>query len=97
MFIKWKYNDHGHPDFETLEVPDDVKTDYVSVADYICECGLVPTWSERFSMSRIKWEKIEIPPKQFLISQILQMKKDIDTQQLKIQQYQELLDKYPKE
>jgi hypothetical protein len=61
MWIKWKYNDHGHGGFRELEVPDDVEKTYGSVVDYICELGLVPTWSERFCTSRIKWEKIGGP------------------------------------
>ncbi len=57
MWIKWKYNDHGWPDFAELEIPEG----YDSVKDYISNQGLVPTWSERFCESRIKWEKIDKP------------------------------------
>jgi len=59
MWIKWKYNDHGHPDFKELEIPDDLDG-WETVEEWICERGLVPQYSERFSTSRIKWEKLEL-------------------------------------
>jgi hypothetical protein len=63
MWIEWKYQDHGHGDFEELEVPDDVIQEYGSLENYICEFGLVPTWSERFNVERIKIRQIEAPSK----------------------------------
>lgn len=60
MWIKWKYNDHGHPDFKEVEIPDDFDG-YESVEEYICEMGWVPTWSERFMTERIKWERLTLP------------------------------------
>ena len=58
MFIKWKYNDHGHADFQELEIPDDFDG-YDSVEEYLCEVtDLIPTWSERFMVGRIKWMEI---------------------------------------
>ena len=59
MYIKWKYNDHGHPDFKVVEIPDDLDG-YETVEDYICEMNWVPTWSERFMVDRIKWSKVTL-------------------------------------
>ena len=93
MFIKWKYNDHGHPDFQELEVPTETyngKTYYggeSSVEDYICELGLVPTWSERFLVGRIKWKRINKPSKEFLKKQIAGWKQDLKWRRAKIQEY----------
>ena len=90
MFIKWKYNDHGHPDFKELEVPDDLGG-YESVEEYICERGLVPTWSERFMIGRIKWEKIAAPSKAFLASKISEFEAIIRGRRRKIKEYKQLL------
>jgi len=92
MWIKWKYNDHGHPDFKTLEIPDDFDG-YESVEEYLCEQRLVPVWSERFMAVRIKWKEIAapIPTKEQLEWRIKSLKDDIKTCQEKIRINQKLL------
>lgn len=90
MFIKWKYNDHGHPDFRELEVPDDLDG-YESVEEWICEAGLVPTWSERFFAGRIKWEKLDKPSRDYVINRISGLKMEIGWRQQKIAELEELL------
>ena len=90
MFIKWKYNDHGHPDFKELEIPDDFDGESC-VEDYICERGLVPTWSERFMASRIKWEKLERPSKSYIEDKIKSAKSTIKWKREEIKRYEELL------
>ncbi len=92
MWIKWKYNDHGHPDFKELEVPDDLDGE-PSVEDYICERGLVPTWSERFMASRIKWDRIEIPSRQHLENLIGSLRDSRRYSLKKIREYRKLLEK----
>lgn len=93
MFIKWKYNDHGHPDFKELEIPDDFDG-YKSVEEYICEAGLVPTWSERFMVGRIKWTKLEKPSKEFLLSQLIDTKSSIKWRRKEVKRLNELLEKF---
>ena len=90
MLIKWKYNDHGHPDFEELEIPDDFDG-YESVEDYLCEINLVPTWSERFMKSRIKWEKLNCPRKEILMNKISHLKNTIKWSRASIKKYEEML------
>ena len=65
MWIKWKYNDHGCGDFKELEIPDDLGG-YESVEEYLCERDdlFIPTWSERFLMCRVKWEKLNLSEKE---------------------------------
>lgn len=92
MWIKWKYNDHGHPDFKELEVPDDVVKSYGSVENYICEEGLVPTWSERFLSCRIKWEKIKAPRIETLKSEIAKLKEGISWRRKKMAQLKKLIE-----
>lgn len=72
MWIKWKYNDHGHPDYERLEIPDDLEG-CSSVEEYLCEAGLVPTWSERFYAGRIKWHKSK-PNKEVILKKLHSVK-----------------------
>lgn len=98
MFIKWKYNDHGAGGFRELEVPTETHTSgntYYdgerSVEDYICEQGLVPTWSERFTKSRIEWEKLENPSKEFLQSQIKKLSNEIAIRRKEVKRYKNLL------
>ena len=90
MFIKWRYNDHGCGDYEELEVPDNFDG-LASVAEYICELGLVPTYSERFSMGRIKWEKIENPSTEFVLNEIENLKREIAWRQTKIVRYSNII------
>lgn len=90
MWIEWKYNDHGHPDFKELEIPDDVVECYGSVEEYICDEGLVPTWSERFFAGRIKWRKIESPKPETISKLIDQYQKQIDWRVEKIKQLKTL-------
>jgi len=63
MWIKWKYNDHGWGDFKELEIPDDMGGEE-TVEDYLIEACDLPTWSERFYRSRIKWERLNLPPEE---------------------------------
>ena len=63
MWIKWKYNDAGWRDFEELEIPDGMGGEE-TIEDYLIETCDLPTWSERFDMYRIKWEKLNLPPEE---------------------------------
>ncbi len=97
MWIKWKYNDHGHPDFKELEIPTETysgKTYYggeASVEEYICELGLVPTWSERFDGSRIKWQKIRKPSKETILNKIDELKNGISWRKKKLKELNKLI------
>jgi hypothetical protein len=59
MWIKWKYNDHGWPDFAELEIPDEALREYdteeESIIMYIIDNCNIPTWGERYMSGRIKW------------------------------------------
>jgi hypothetical protein len=90
MFIKWFYNDHGHGGYKELEIPDDLSGEE-SVEEYICALGLVPTWSERFMMGRIKWEKIDAPSEKFLRDAIGSFEREISWKNKKIAEYKKLL------
>lgn len=92
MWIKWKYNDHGHPDFKEAEIPDDLDG-YESVEDYICEQRWVPTWSERFMSGRIKWEKIKNPFQNFVLAKIVSLKASIAYDKKELKRYQGLISK----
>lgn len=63
MWIKWKYNDHGWPDFAELEVPDNMGG-YETLEEYLIDHCSLPTWSERYDSRRIKWEKLNLPPEE---------------------------------
>jgi len=92
MFIKWRYNDHGCSDgYEELEVPDNFDG-WASVEEYICHLDLVPTYSERFSMGRIKWEKLENPSAKFILDEIKNLEREIVWKQEKIVRYKTILD-----
>ena len=96
MFIKWKYNDHGWPDFEELEIPDDLGG-HESVVDYLCAHDEVPTWSERFSTIRIKWKKVEKTPaqlKEISLGKIERLKITIKGYQNEIKRLNKSLSKY---
>ncbi len=71
MWIKWKYNDHGWPDFKELEIPDDLDG-WESVEEYLIERRdlFIPTWSERYMSERIKWEKLNISPAEIKVRTI---------------------------
>jgi transposase-like protein len=73
MWIKWFYNDHGHGGYKELEVP----KGYTPV-EYLCETQQVPTWSERFSEGRIKWEEISGPSPATLQAEIRKLTKEIE-------------------
>jgi hypothetical protein len=90
MWIKWRYNDHGHADFKELEIPDDLDG-YESVEDWICENGLVPTWSERFMSSRIKWQKLAKPNKETIEKKIRDTELRIKWETQKLAEYKKLL------
>ena len=88
MFILWKYNDHGWPDFKELEIPDDLDGEE-TVEDYLCERDMVPTWSERFMRGRIKWQKITKTPEeleQIKLNKIAQLKLQIKHCKAKIKE-----------
>jgi hypothetical protein len=93
MWIKWKYNDHGHPDFKEAEIPDDFDGESC-VEDYICERGWVPTWSERFMAGRIKWKKIARPSKETLTKLIANRRDSIKYHQEKLDEYKKLMKQY---
>jgi hypothetical protein len=65
MWIKWKYNDHGWSDFQELEIPNDIGG-YENVKEYLCDQRElnIPTWSERFMLERVVWEKLELAPEE---------------------------------
>lgn len=62
VFVKWRYNDHGWPDFKELEVPEwalqEWDSEDESIENYIVENCNIPTWSERYMSGRLKWERI---------------------------------------
>ena len=91
MWIKWKYNDHGWPDFKELEIPDWALQEYDSVEEsvrsYIIDNSNIPTWSERYLSGRIKWEKVE---KTHAELQTI-LKKKIDGMRVTIQRHQDEL------
>ena len=90
MFIKWKYNDHGHADFKEVEIPDDFDG-YESVEEYICEMGWVPTWSERFMSSRIKWEKLNLSAAEELLRKQNNIKSSIAYHKRQVEAYEKIL------
>lgn len=61
-WVKWRYMDHGHKDWQELEIP----AEYDDPRGWICELDLVPTWSERYTPDRIKVERIERPSRETL-------------------------------
>jgi hypothetical protein len=84
MWVKWKYNDHGWPDWRELEIPDSAMQEYdsthVCVVNYLIDNCRIPTWSERYTVRRIKWSKIEKTKdqlKEFNKAKILQKKNQI--------------------
>ena len=85
MYIKWKYNDHGHPDFKEVEIPDDLDG-WASVEAYICDQGWVPTWSERFMKERIKWEKVDYSPIELVQKAIDKNKNLLEIRQKEIEE-----------
>ena len=94
MFIKWKYNDHGHSDFKTVEIPDDLDG-YESVEEYICDHGWVPTWSERFWAGRIKWEQVPIT-RELILKKLKGLKHEQQYTMAKIYETQGILKTLPK-
>lgn len=78
MFIKWKYNDHGWPDFKELEIPDDLDGEE-SVEDYLIQRRdlNIPTWSERYMSGRIKWEKLDLPAEEVKARKVKSLKSQI--------------------
>lgn len=83
--------DHGHPDFKELEVPNGVEPDNRSIKEYICELGLVPTWSERFMTERIKWEKLEEPKQETVKKKISELKSGIKWRRAEVKRLEKLL------
>ena len=78
MWIKWKYNDHGGPDFKELEIPDDFDG-YETVEAYLIERSdlHIPTWSERYNSRRIHWEKLELPAEEVKARTVNRLKASI--------------------
>lgn len=91
MWIKWKYNDHGHPDFQEMELPKWMKEAYGTVENCLCERELVPIHSERFDPVRIEWKKLSRPTKKHLRAEITRLENEIETRQLKLSEYKSLL------
>jgi hypothetical protein len=89
MWIKWKYNDHGHPDFKEVEIPDNLDGEE-TVPDYICERGWVPTWSERFMKERIKWQRISRPSPNTVDTEIESLKSSIKYKKKELARLKEL-------
>lgn len=61
MWIRWKYVDHGAGGYKELELPAGWREEHGTPEDYLCAHDLVPHWSERFLMGRIKWYRISRP------------------------------------
>jgi hypothetical protein len=78
MWIQWKYNDHGWPDFQELEMPDDWGGEE-SVIDYLIqrEDLHIPVWSERFLLTRLHWKKLELPPEELKARKIKSLQSQI--------------------
>ena len=93
MWIKWKYNDHGWPDFKELEVPDAVFDEYGDIPNYLCELSLVPSYSERFMLSRVKWEIIEKPSKAHLTKLIKEARAEVCFSMKEVNRLEHLLTK----
>jgi hypothetical protein len=94
MWIKWKYVDHCWPDFKELEIPDDFGG-YETVEEYLCdhtELG-IPTWSERFMMERIKWEKLELPPAEVKARKITTLKNRLSSIEKELDRIKKELEK----
>lgn len=91
MYIKYKYNDHGHSkDWLILEVPDDL-AGCESILEYLCDCtDIFPTWSERFHTDRIKFEKIE-PTKEMILEKISILEANVKYKLIKIEELKALL------
>ena len=93
MWIKWKYNDHGWPDFKELEIPDDLDG-FDTVENYFCECtSLLPTWSERFMIGRLKWEKLNLPKKEIKARKVAKLLSQISIAQTSLLEYKRELKK----
>jgi hypothetical protein len=98
MWIKWKYNDHGWRDFQELEIPDDFDGEE-SVEDYLIQrrdLG-IPTWSERFMVERIHWEKLNLPPEEVKARKVKSLKSMIDMWKRYINHAEQQLKEYEKE
>ncbi len=94
MWIKWKYNDHGHKDFQELEIPNDTIKDYGCVAAYLEETERVPHWSERYCRTRIHWKKIRRPAKETLTRMISHLTSDIKWRREKLKELKSKLKGY---
>ena len=95
MWIKWKYNDHGCPDFQELEIPDDLDGEE-SVEDYLIQRRdlSIPTWSERYISGRIKWEKLSLSAKELKARTIKRLKATVEYHKRYMEQAQQKLKKY---
>jgi hypothetical protein len=93
MWIKWKYNDHGWPDFAELEIPDDLDG-YETVEEYLCEKRelCIPTWSERFLSGRVYWQKLDLSPEELKSRTVERLKATIEYHKNCIKRAQEKLD-----
>lgn len=79
MWIRWKYVDHGWPDWAELEIPDDFDGEE-SVEDYLIQrCDLnIPTWGERYDSRRIKWEKLNLSPEELHARTLRRLKVEVE-------------------
>jgi hypothetical protein len=95
MWIKWKYNDHGWPDFKELEIPDDLDG-YETVEEYLIERNdlHIPTWSERYDSRRIHWEKLDLPVEEIKARQIRRLKSRITVCEAELTHLKRELTKY---
>jgi len=91
MWIKWKYNDHGWPDFKELEIPDDFDG-CDSIEDYLCERGYVPIGIKRFLSSKIKWEKIDLTSQEIKARKITSLRSEIDYHTMCLADYKKELE-----
>lgn len=98
MWIKWRYNDHGWPDFKELEIPDDLDGEE-SVEDYLIERRdlHIPTWSERYDSRRIKWEKFILSPEELKARTLKRLKATIAYHENQLAQALKALVQYEKE
>jgi len=92
MWIKWKYVDHGWPDFKELEIPDDLNG-WDTVEDYLCSCEdlRIPTWSERFMVERIEWRRLNLSKSKIKARKVAELQAAITYHTRQLNQYVEEL------
>lgn len=94
MWIKWRYMDHGWPDWAEAEIPDDFDG-YENAREYIINTPSfnIPTWGERYMSERVYCEKIEKPSKETVQRVINNLKWKLGAMTIKLNEMEELLKK----